>query len=141
MTSNRLLRLADRVGCSLSAACAIHCLAAPLVLTFIAASPVAEDLELPMIVIALSIAAATFSAGFVRHTAVMPLVLLLVAGPVMMASRCVHGALVETALLVTGAILLSAGHVMNLRRGHVSPSETPCRDLLPEGRDGAFKPE
>jgi hypothetical protein len=78
-----------------------------------------------MILVSLSIAAATFSAGFVRHTAIAPLALLLVAGPVMMASRCVHGPLLETALLVTGAILLSAGHIMNLRRGHVCTAETP----------------
>lgn len=126
MSSNTLLRIADRVGCSLSVACAIHCLAAPLFLTFLSVSPLAEALELPTIVVALSIAATTFSAGFVRHTAVVPLVLLLVAGPVMMASRCVHGALPETALLVAGAILLSVGHVVNLRRGHVCTAETPC---------------
>ena len=126
MTSNRLLRVADRIGCSLSVTCAIHCLAAPLFLTFLSVSPLGEDLELPMIVVALSIAAATFSAGFVRHTTVAPLVLLLVAGPVMMASRCVHGALLETTLLVTGAVLLSAGHVVNLRRGHLCAAERPC---------------
>jgi hypothetical protein len=125
MTSNRLLRLADRVGCSLSAACAIHCLAAPLVLTFLSVSPLAEGLALPMILVALAIATATFSAGFVRHTTIAPLALLLVAGPVMMASHCVHGPLLETALLVTGAILLSAGHIVNLRRGHVCTTQTP----------------
>ena len=76
MSSNRLLCLADRVGCSLSATCAIHCLAAPLVFTFFSASPLTEDLELPMIVVALAIAAATFSAGFVRHTTAVPLALL-----------------------------------------------------------------
>jgi hypothetical protein len=43
----------------------------------------------------------------------------------MMASRCVHGPLLETALLVTGAILLSAGHIVNLRRCHVCAAETP----------------
>jgi hypothetical protein len=128
MTSNRLLRVADRIGCSLSVACAIHCLAAPLFLTFLSVSPLAEEFELPMIVVALSIAAATFSAGFVRHTAVLPLVLLLCAGPVMIASRCVHGALLETGLLVTGAMLLSIGHVLSLRRGHVCAAEIPCTE-------------
>jgi hypothetical protein len=128
MTSNRLLRVADRIGCSLSAACAIHCLAAPVIVTLLPASPLADDLELPMIVAAISIAAATFSAGFVRHTTVVPLALLLVAGPVMIASRYVHRALLETALLVTGAVLLSVGHVVSLRQGHVCAAETPCSE-------------
>jgi hypothetical protein len=128
MTSNRILRLADRIGCSLSVACAIHCLAAPLFLTFLSVSPLGEDFELPMIVVALSIAAVTFTAGFVRHTAIAPLVLLLGAGPVMIASRCVHGALLETGLLVIGAFLLSIGHVVNLRRGHVCAAERSCTD-------------
>lgn len=126
MRSNRLLRLADRVGCSLSVACAIHCLAAPLFLTFLSVSPLAEDFELPMIIVALSIAAATFSAGFVRHTTVVPLALLVIAGPLMMASRCVRNALLETALLVAGAVLLSIGHIISLRAGHVCAAENQC---------------
>jgi hypothetical protein len=118
MTSNTLLRLADRVGCSLSTACAVHCLATPLFVTLLSISPLAEEAELPMIVVALTLAAITFSAGFVRNTTLLPLTLLLVAGPLMMASRCVQRPWLETSLLVAGAVLLSIGHVVNLRRGH-----------------------
>ena len=71
-----------------------------------------------MIAVALALAAVTFSAGFVRNSTVLPLALLLGAGPLMMASRCVHRAWLETTLLVAGAALLGIGHVVNLRRGH-----------------------
>jgi hypothetical protein len=45
--------------------------------------------------------------------------LLLAAAPLMIASRCVPQLWLQTALLVTGAILLVIGHVVNLRRSHV----------------------
>jgi len=117
MTSNKLLRLADCVGCSLSSACAVHCLAAPLLFSILPLSHV-ESIELPVIVVALSLAAASFSSGFVRNTSVVPLVLLVVAGPVMVASRCVHQPWLEALLLVTGSLLIAAGHLVNMRRSH-----------------------
>lgn len=126
MTSHTLLRLADRLGCSLSTACAVHCLATPLFVTFLSTSPLSEEAELPMIAVALALAAITFSAGFVRHTTLLPLTLLVIAGPLMMASRCVHRPLLETSLLVAGTVLLSVGHVVNLRRGHDCSAERAC---------------
>lgn len=118
MTSNALLRLADRLGCSLSTACAVHCLATPLFVTFLSMWPVTEEIELPMMIVALALAAVTFSSGFVRNATLLPLTLLVVAGPLMIASRCVHREWLETLLVVSGAVLLSTGHVINLRRGH-----------------------
>lgn len=129
MTSNALFRLADRLGCSLSAACAVHCLATPLFVTFLSISPVGEEIEFPMMVVALLLAAVTFSAGFVRNTTLLPLTLLVVAGPLMMASRCVHRPWLETTLLVAGAVLLSIGHVVNLRRGHECSAARGCDEV------------
>ncbi|HEX7153160.1 MAG TPA: MerC domain-containing protein [Thermoanaerobaculia bacterium] len=129
MTSNALLRLADRFGCSLSAACAVHCLVTPLFVTFLSISPLAEEAELPMIVVALALAAITFSAGFVRNTALLPLTLLVIAGPLMIASRCVEHPWLETSLLVAGAVLLSIGHIVNLRRGHDCSATGKCGEV------------
>lgn len=126
MTTNTILRIAGRAGCCLSAACAVHCLAAPLLLTFLSVSPLAEEIELPMIVVALAIAAATFSAGFVRNTAIAPLAILLVAGPVMALSRCVRQPWLETTLVIVGAVLLGIGHFVNLRRGHACAADRAC---------------
>jgi hypothetical protein len=134
MTSNAVLRFADRIGCSLSVACAIHCLATPVLLTVLSISPVGESAELPMMIAALVIAAATFSAGFVRRTTIAPLLLLLVAGPVMIVSRFVQSALTERGLLVAGAVLLVIGHVLNLRGGHdcaAGGSRTECGEIPP----------
>jgi hypothetical protein len=128
MTSNTFLRLADRFGCSLSVACALHCLAMPLVVTLLSITPLAEEIELPMIVVALVVAAVTFSAGFVRNTAFVPLALFLVAGPLMITSRCVRHAWAETGLLVAGAVLLGIGHVVNLRRGHLCSAASTCSE-------------
>lgn len=126
MTTTSLLRVADRVGVSLSAACAVHCLAAPVLLAFLSISGPEENIELLMIALSLVIAAFSFTAGFVRNTAVLPLALLLVAGPVMIGSRSVHHPWAETALLIAGAVLLSIGHVVNLRLGHLCPDECGC---------------
>lgn len=130
MTSNTLLRFADRLGCSLSTACAVHCLATPLLVTFLSISPVAEEVELPMVIVALILAAITFSAGFVRSATVLPLALLAVAGPLMMASRCVHRSWLEATLLVAGAVLLSIGHVINLRSGHECRVQRNCGEAV-----------
>jgi hypothetical protein len=126
MTTTLLLRVADRVGVSISAACAIHCLAAPVLLTFLSIAGFEENIELLMIGISLMIAAVTFTAGFVRNTTVLPLALLLVGAPVMIASRSVHHPWAEPALLIAGAVLLSIGHVVNLRRGHLCSDECAC---------------
>lgn len=123
MTSTTLLRLADRVGVSLSGACALHCLATPLFVTVLSVTPLGEEIEGPMIAIALALAAVTFSAGFVRNTTILPLLLLVTAAPLMIASRCFHHPVLETSLLVAGAILLSIGHVVNLRRAHDCSAE------------------
>jgi hypothetical protein len=126
MTTTLLLRVADRVGVSISAACAVHCLAGPVLFTFLSISGFEENIELLMIGISMVIAQVSFTAGFVRNTTVLPLALLLVAAPVMIASRSVQHPWAETALLMAGAVLLSVGHVVNLRRGHICPNECAC---------------
>jgi hypothetical protein len=109
------LRIADRVGCTISFTCAVHCVGGPLLLTILPFAYAAERFELPLILTALVIAAATFTAGFVRHGALLPLILLMPAAVAMIASRSVDVTTAEIPLLVMGSMTLGAGHLFNLR--------------------------
>ncbi|GIV57182.1 MAG: MerC domain-containing protein [Bacteroidetes bacterium] len=115
----------DRLGIGISGLCMIHCLLLPVVLALAPLWPMAEDLHAWLHpVFALLLVPTTLLAmahGYRRHHdrrivlwLSVGLVIVLVAGVL---GHRMPGAFTETALTVTGSVVLIAGHWRNWRAG------------------------
>jgi hypothetical protein len=107
----------DRVGIAASTACAIHCLGG---IVLAGASGIGlvladERLELCFAITAVVIAVAALAGGFRRHRRFSPLVVGLVGVAAIVLARIAVPEAAEPAFSIAGAVLVVAGHVLNLR--------------------------
>lgn len=108
----------DRIGIGLAGLCALHCLAALLVVPVLGLGGhflLDQNIHQIGLALALVVAAVALVGGLVRHRRVVPL-LVSVGGLALMALALVvpHG-VSEFALTLAGVSFVALGHVLNLR--------------------------
>lgn len=117
-TRASLRRRLDHAGIALAGLCAVHCLATLLIVSALGLGShflLAESIHRTGLVLAMLVAGAAIGWGFVRHRLIAPL-LLAAAGIALMAGALVveHGT-GELLLTLAGVMLVSGGHLRNLR--------------------------
>ena len=114
---NRFHPWIDQIGVGLSLACAVHCLAAPLLLTalpLLGLSFVADDMtEVVLLSSALVLAVGSLCWGFQRHKSGRVFLLLAVAVALIATGRLFAEDRSESLLVVAGAVILAASHALN----------------------------
>lgn len=117
----------DRAGLMLSGLCAIHCLASIAIISALGAGMGigAEFLLAPWIhrvglALALVIAAVAIGWGAIRHRRPLPFVVAMMGLTFMGGALAVPHGVEEAVLTVIGVVLVSAGHVLNLRANRLS---------------------
>jgi len=119
MSADASLALArmDRVGTSLSLACAIQCMAVPLLLSVLPLSglrPLMLDaVETLFVIASVGLAVASHCWGFRIHRKRRGLLIVAGAIAMILAGRSLADGPYEMALVVCGALLLVAGHLLN----------------------------
>ena len=107
----------DQIGVGLSLTCAVHCLAAPLLLTALPAFGlrfVADDMtEAVLLSSALALAVSSLCWGFRRHKSGRVFLLLAVAVALIAAGRLFAEERSESLLVVAGAVILAVSHALN----------------------------
>lgn len=115
----------DRAGVVLSALCAVHCLASVVLVSALGIggqfllAPAIHEVGL---VLAMIIAAVAIGAGALRHRRAAPFVTAMTGLSFMGAALAVDHGIEEAVLTIIGVALVSAGHILNLRRCRCSLS-------------------
>jgi hypothetical protein len=113
-----LRRRLDVVGIALAALCAVHCLATLLIVSALGLGShflLAESIHRTGLALAVIVAGAAIGWGFVRHRRTAPLVVAGVGIAFMAAALLVGHGTGELLLTLVGVLLVSAGHIANLR--------------------------
>ena len=113
-----LRRRLDHVGLALAGLCAVHCLAALLIVSALGLGShflLAESIHRTGLLLAMIVAAVAIGWGFMRHRLIAPLVIAGAGIAVMAGALAVDHGTGELLLTLAGVALVSAGHVMNLR--------------------------
>lgn len=109
----------DRAGATASFLCAIHCLLAPVLAATAAAGALLffhRELEALFVYSSLALGAWSLGWGFLHHRKATVLVLyVLAAAGFLTAIYWVHGTPAELPAMVSGGLLLAAGHLLNRR--------------------------
>ncbi len=107
----------DRVGASLSLACAIQCMAVPVPLSLLPLSgfrPLMEDtVETLFVIASVGLAVASHCWGFRIHKKRRGFLIMAAAIVMILAGRSLADGPYEIGLVVCGALLLTAGHLVN----------------------------
>ncbi len=115
-TPHALSRI-DRVGASLSLACAIQCMMAPLLLSLLPLSglrPLMENaVETLFVIASVGLAVASHCWGFRIHRKWRGFLIMGAAIVMIVTGRSMADEPYEMALVVVGALLLTAGHLVN----------------------------
>jgi len=128
----------SKVGPWVSIACAIHCMVSPIILGLLPMVHASEAIETGLIVASVAIGALTIGAGYREHHKARVLVLL-GCSLAFLASRYFVSENLETAVVVTGAMLMAIAQFTNVRlqkhccdhahacesRGEVASSQPP----------------
>jgi hypothetical protein len=120
----------DRAGITLSALCAVHCLAT---IVLVSALGIGGSLfENPLIhevglAIAMVIAAVAIGAGALRHRRPVPFVTAMTGLSFMGGALAVPHGPEEAVLTIIGVALVSAGHILNLRAARCALSHGDAR--------------
>ncbi|WP_448502063.1 MerC domain-containing protein [Sphingomonas sp.] len=113
-----LRRRLDHVGIALAGFCAVHCLATLLIVSALGLGShflLAESIHRTGLVLAVIVAGFAIGWGYLRHRLLAPLAIA-GSGIALMAGALIveHGA-AELWLTLAGVVLVSGGHVLNLR--------------------------
>ncbi len=107
----------DQLGAGLSLACALHCLAAPLLLSLLPFAGLgflaSESMETALLGASLVLAVGSLCWGFRMHHQRRPLLLLGAALLLILGGRFSLEEMAEVACVVLGAGLLAGGHLLN----------------------------
>ena len=121
--------LADTTGACLSVACAVHCLAMPLlvaVLPLIGLGFLAnERAELFLILVAIGLAVGSLAWGARHHRRLRALLMLIVALAFIVTARTVVEGTFEVVFYSIGAILLASAHLVNRHLCKTCPACEP----------------
>src|SRR6476620_8849164 len=115
----------DRAGITLSALCAVHCLATIAIVSVlgigggILANPLIHEVGLAL---ALIVAAVAIGLGALRHRRAAPVVTAMTGLSFMGGALAVPHGYEEAVLTIIGVALVSLGHILNMR--HLQPSCT-----------------
>lgn len=104
----------SKVGPWVSIACAIHCMMSPIILGLLPMVHASEAIETALIVASVAIGALTIGAGYREHHKKRVLILL-GCSLVFLGARFFVAARFETAVVVTGAMLMAAAQFINVR--------------------------
>ena len=113
----------DRAGITLSALCAMHCLATLVLVSALGigggllAKPIIHEAGL---VLAMIIAAVAIGIGALRHRRAAPFVTAMTGLSFMGGALAVPHGYEEAVLTIIGVGLVSLGHVLNMRGHHLS---------------------
>jgi hypothetical protein len=113
----------DRAGITLSALCAMHCLATVVLVSALGigggllAKPIIHEAGL---VLAMIIAAVAIGIGALRHRRAAPFVTAMTGLSFMGGALAVPHGYEEAVLTIIGVGLVSLGHVLNMRGHHLS---------------------
>ena len=109
----------DAVGTTVSVACAMQCSLFPLFVTVLPLMGLGflpgDDLERVFLVTSFVLAVSSFGSGFRAHRRFHIFVLLLSAALLIVTGRLWVDASYEAPLVVSGTLILAAGHLMNRR--------------------------
>ena len=111
----------DRAGVVLSGLCALHCVASLVILSGLGVggsfllAPVIHEVGL---VIAFLVAGVAIGWGAIRHRRAAPFVVAMMGLTFMGGALASPHGMQEAVLTIIGVILVSAGHVLNLRSAH-----------------------
>ncbi len=117
----RYRQLWDHAGVAVSTACMVHCIALPVLLVFLPGLavlvPSAESVHLALVAVLVAVAAAAFVPGYRRHRRRAVLALAGLGLALVTVGALAHGLgeWVETALTVSGSIVLTSAHLLNRR--------------------------
>jgi len=125
---------ADRLGVALSLGCAAHCMAAPLLAVSGIGWLLGGWAEVPLLTASMVLAMGSLCWGLLVHRRWGVFLPWGAALPLMIVGRFVAGAPDERLLVVTGAMCLAAGHLLNR---HLCRTCTVCPDEGSEGPAGS----
>lgn len=117
----RYRQLWDHAGVAVSTACMVHCIALPVLLVFLPGLtvlvPSAESVHVALIAVLVVVAAAAFVPGYRRHRRRAVLGLAGLGLALVGAGALAHelGEWMETALTVSGSVVLVSAHLLNRR--------------------------
>ncbi|MGY4385782.1 energy-coupling factor transporter transmembrane protein EcfT [Pedobacter sp. UYP24] len=108
----------DKLGMSASIACAIHCAAVPVFITFLPlwglgflANP---TVELLMILLSICLASIALSKSFRAHRKIQPIIVLLIGFACIILGHFLIESL-EAVLVPLGGFTIATGHFLNMR--------------------------
>ena len=115
---NRSCLWIDQIGVGLSLACAVHCLATPLLLASASSTAVvwlvADDMtEVVLLSSALALAVGSLCWGFRYHKSGRVFLLLAVAVALIATGRLFAEDRPQSMLVIAGAVILAASHALN----------------------------
>jgi len=117
MANTRSIGNLDRAGACLSVACAVHCMAMPLVVAFLPAMGLAiladERTELILVLSSVLLAATSLCWGFRIHRRFTAMGVLLVGVVLLILGKVWAGEAFEWAFVALGASGLAAAHFVN----------------------------
>jgi hypothetical protein len=109
----------DAVGTTVSVACAIHCSLFPLLFTVLPLIGwgflLGDGLELVFLITSFVLAVSSFGSGFRAHRRFCIFTFLLSASVLILMGRLWVDTGYEVPLVVSGTLVLAAGHLLNMR--------------------------
>ena len=118
-TSSTLLGRLDRLGAAVSLACAIHCMATPLIIIVLSvvgiSAEVHDSLHALLVTGSVALAAGSLCWGFRVHRDWRLFMAFSGAVALIIRAQCLAEGIQETALMVAGAGLLVIAHLLNRR--------------------------
>lgn len=116
--SPSIRRVLDRAGIWLSSLCLLHCLASIIVVSALGLGGqvlLAPEIHRYGLVLALIIAAVAIGWGALRHRRALPFVTAMTGLSFMGGALAVPHGVEEAVLTIIGVMLVSTGHILNLR--------------------------
>lgn len=116
----------DRAGMVLSGLCAVHCIASIVLVSALGVGGewlLAPEIHRVGLAVALLIAAVAIGWGALRHRRAAPFVVAMTGLTFMGGALAVPHGVQEAVLTIIGVVLVTIGHILNLRHAHRALSD------------------